>query len=278
MVRDVTEATQEQSGSATRRWLATTFGSLFAPFTVFVWAALIVFAVVAGPFGTFDAMSMSVRLVFWVIVVSVSVVLGYAVRGVTAEIVAPEDTPKFDILATLLMTLVFTPVLLAVSHIIMHLTGVAVPDWKLLLLYVFVTSGFVFGVRRLAPGFEPSPFAGEVARPVAIPEPETPRLMRRLPKSVRAPILRISAQGHHVEIVTEVGRHTLRMRISDAIDEMDPVEGYCVHRSHWVTRAAVLEVVRESAHKSHAVLTNGETIPVSRKYRPALVEAGVIPS
>ncbi|MBE0452617.1 MAG: LytTR family transcriptional regulator [Roseovarius sp.] len=112
---------------------------------------------------------------------------------------------------------------------------------------------------------------------LSAPAPERPRLARRLPEALQgADILRLSGNGHTVEVVTDQGAHTLRLRLSDAIDEMEPVAGMCTHRSHWVTLAAMTgRECREG--KVFLRLSNGERVPVSRTYAPQLEAAGVIP-
>jgi DNA-binding LytR/AlgR family response regulator len=96
-----------------------------------------------------------------------------------------------------------------------------------------------------------------------------------LPEELRGRVLYISAKDHHVEIVTETGRHVLRLRLADAIDEMEPVEGMCGHRSHWVARAAIAQVEQINAHKTQVHVINGDTLPVSRKYKVNLDKAGL---
>jgi DNA-binding LytR/AlgR family response regulator len=86
----------------------------------------------------------------------------------------------------------------------------------------------------------------------------------------------LTAKNHYVEVVTDKGSTTIRMRLADAIDEMEPVEGYCVHRSHWVARSAINAVERENAQKIFVLLSNGDRIPVSRKYRPNLEKTGLV--
>ena len=76
--------------------------------------------------------------------------------------------------------------------------------------------------------------------------------------------------------MTDRGTEKLRLRLSDAIDEMEPVEGLCTHRSHWVTRAAIAGHVRESG-KLFVTLENGDRVPVSRTYRPQLEAEGLVP-
>ena len=89
-------------------------------------------------------------------------------------------------------------------------------------------------------------------------------------------MLRLTANDHFVEIATDNGAETLRMRLVDAIDEMEPVNGYCVHRSHWVSHEAIDRIERENSHKIFVILNNNDRIPVSRKYRINLENAGWI--
>lgn len=104
------------------------------------------------------------------------------------------------------------------------------------------------------------------------------RLVRRLPEDVAGDVLSLTASNHHVDVTTTQGRATLRLRLSDAIGEMEGVEGFCIHRSHWVSQDAILEVKRLNAQKIVVVLKNGDELPVSRKYRVNLETAGLFES
>ncbi|MEM6480034.1 MAG: LytTR family DNA-binding domain-containing protein, partial [Pseudomonadota bacterium] len=90
-----------------------------------------------------------------------------------------------------------------------------------------------------------------------------PPLLSRLPLEKRAPIVRISAEDHHVCVQTHAGEHWIRMRFSDAIDAAAPTQGLQVHRSHWVARDAVRKV-RKSGKAAILRLSHGPDIPVSR--------------
>lgn len=110
--------------------------------------------------------------------------------------------------------------------------------------------------------------------------PEQPVLMeavllKRLPAEARSRILRLSAADHVVRVVTDKGETELRMRFSDAVNEMDGVEGYCTHRSHWVAVEAISGTRRE-AGRWVVELCNGDEVPVSRKYQPDLEAAGLL--
>jgi DNA-binding LytR/AlgR family response regulator len=63
------------------------------------------------------------------------------------------------------------------------------------------------------------------------------------------------------------------MRLSDAIAELDGVEGLQVHRSWWVARDAVDEVKRDGRNL-RLRLSNGVEAPVSRNRANDLKSAG----
>jgi len=252
-----------------------TFRSLLSPMTLVVWAVSIVIAAVAGPFGTFGAMGPALRLLFWVIVISASILLGYTVRAVALFLVGSDRPELFDLIAICTMTLVFTPLVWTIGLVFDWVGVIAVPAFWRVGLYVFVMTVAVFLLRRMLPGFETRGYGTFTAKQPGA-RAEEPRLLRRLSPDMRGEILRIAAQGHFVEVITEHGRETLRLRLSDAIDEMEPVDGYCTHRSHWVARLAVTGVERENTHKIFLVMKNGDRIPVSRKYRPKLESQGIV--
>ena len=260
--------------------LSENFRSALSPATGVVCGLAILIAVVAGPFGTFEAMGLGQRTVFWALIILVSVFVGYTVRALTTVLVGTEKPVLFDAVAVCLMTLVFGPTVWLISLVFDGQNGVQMPPTPLIYLYVFVVSLAVFVIRRLLPGVEERSYGflddeDGGAPALAETKPE-PRLLRRLSPDMRGAVLRLSGQDHHVEIATDQGTETLRLRLGDAISEMDPVEGYCTHRSHWVARSAVKAVERENGQKLWLVLTNGDRVSVSRKYRPALEEAGLV--
>ncbi|MEO0372729.1 MAG: LytTR family DNA-binding domain-containing protein [Pseudomonadota bacterium] len=103
-----------------------------------------------------------------------------------------------------------------------------------------------------------------------------PRLLQRLPSSRRARVLRLSAMDHMVEVVTETGTEKLRIRLSDAVREMEPMQGYMAHRSHWVAKDAVVQAEKKGADKVYLKLSNGDMIPVSRTFRTDWADAGML--
>ena len=251
--------------------------SVFSPLTAVIWLLAIVTAVVSGPFGTLESMGVSTRTVFWVLIVSVSILIGYSARFIATLLVGHEKPVLFDFVAIGFMTVVFAPIVWLIGQGVGTEGGFVMPSITMVFVYVFTMTATVFILRRLIPGIEARHYSFWNDETASAPaEDRTPRLMRRLSPENQGTILRLSAMDHHVEIATTTGVETLRLRFTDAINEMEPVDGVCAHRSHWVTREAIVDVARENAHKIFLILKNGDRVPVSRKYKPELEQAGIL--
>lgn len=244
-------------------------------FTLFVWLLCVILGAVAGPFGTLHVMDLPVRLGFWFIIVSLALVLGYGARAAAMIMVPAERVMLRDSIAILTMTAVFSPVVWGIGRGFDAAFGGAVPPFPVVAFYVFSMSIAVFMARRLTPGIEGAP-PTEAQEAVADDLRPEPRLLRRLPVEQQTDILRLTANGHYIEVVTITGEETLRMRLADAIHEMEPVPGLSTHRSHWVALHAISHAELRNAHKAFLVLINGDKVPVSRGYRRDLEERGLL--
>jgi hypothetical protein len=101
-----------------------------------------------------------------------------------------------------------------------------------------------------------------------------PPFMARLPPKLRgADIHALQAEDHYLRLHTSAGQDLILMRLSDAIAELEGVEGAQVHRSWWVARDAVLNATRGDG-RATLNLKTGAVAPVSRTYARALREAG----
>ncbi|MCL4780409.1 MAG: LytTR family transcriptional regulator [Gammaproteobacteria bacterium] len=106
--------------------------------------------------------------------------------------------------------------------------------------------------------------------------PAEPRLVQRLPANLRgADIHALEAEEHYTKIHTSKGNTLLLMRFSDAIAEMNPQPGLQVHRSFWVSQAAVERVARVDQRWVIRV-RGGLNIPVSRSYRVSVQSSGLL--
>jgi DNA-binding LytR/AlgR family response regulator len=105
---------------------------------------------------------------------------------------------------------------------------------------------------------------------------EPPKFLDRLPPKLRgAEVWAVEAEDHYLRLHTSRGQDLILMRLSDAIAELEGIEGAQVHRSWWVARGAIAEAVRSDG-RATLTLTDGAEVPVSRPYARLLRERGWI--
>ncbi|HWA63657.1 MAG TPA: LytTR family DNA-binding domain-containing protein [Caulobacteraceae bacterium] len=108
----------------------------------------------------------------------------------------------------------------------------------------------------------------------AAPDAPPAKFLARLPPKLRgAELYAVEAEDHYLRLHTSAGDDLILMRLSDAIDELEGLEGARTHRSWWVARAAVTDAERGEG-RATLTLKNGVSVPVSRGYARALREAG----
>ncbi|SFT79509.1 LytTR family DNA-binding domain-containing protein [Sedimentitalea nanhaiensis] len=231
----------------------------------------VLIAAMIGPFGTFESQSFLRRLIYWGLVGISSVLIGHGCHEIARHLVPRHRPILTDLLMSALMTVIFTPLLWALTNgVLIHPTENG-PVLARLSYHVATITIAICVARRILPGFETVGYFG-----TSVQEPTAPpRLTRRLSPEFQGPILRLAVRDHFVDVVSAAGIETIRSRFADAIDEMDTVVGHYTHRSHWVARDAIVgsEWKKE---KIFLLLTNGDLVPVSRKYRPELEEAGLL--
>ena len=111
-------------------------------------------------------------------------------------------------------------------------------------------------------------------QPGAAPAPAPVRFLARLPHRLRGAVIHaVESADHYLRVHTDQGSDLILMRLSDAIDELQGLEGAQTHRSWWVARGAVIGVSRGDG-RATLQLKGGVAAPVSRSYAPALREAG----
>jgi len=251
--------------------MADTRDGLLTPLTLSIWFSLWAIAVVAGPFGTYDTMPWPTRIPYWGLVTSIGILIGSVVRALKKTVCQRPHPAVFDLVASLLTSVALAPVIWllrgwldpALSHRDLSLVSIG--------LNTFLIVAAVFVLRRQLGAELPASYA----RQARVPKARLTRLHRRLSEWPDAEIMRLSANDHVVEVGTSQGTQTVRLRLSDAIVEMEPVKGLCTHRSHWVALSAIDRIEREGS-RVFVLLRNGARVPVSRKYRPRLEQAGLI--
>lgn len=230
-------------------------------------------ATVGAPFGTHDIGSFWTRWAYWAVVVVASGLCATLLRRGTRRLFDSDGTIWADVALVVLMTMIFSPFLWLFTQVALSATQPTLPTILDMAKYVSVVSLVVCAVRRLTLGPETDrrPNIGTANAPLA----QEPRLVRRLPSSFDGVILRLNVCDHHVKVVTTEGEFSIRLRFGDAVEEMDPVDGFCTHRSHWVAKQAVAGCERENS-KTYVRLINGDRVPVSRTYQSELEAEGVL--
>ena len=108
----------------------------------------------------------------------------------------------------------------------------------------------------------------------AAPEASRPRFLDRLPpRLLNAELYAVEAEDHYLRLHTSAGSDLLLMRLSDAMAELEGIEGAQTHRSWWVAKAAVTGA-RPAGRRYLLTLQNGVEAPVSRANVAALRQAG----
>jgi len=106
------------------------------------------------------------------------------------------------------------------------------------------------------------------------PEAPPPRFLERLPVKLRGgEIYAVEAEDHYLRLHTSKGQDLILLRLSDAVAELEGIEGAQTHRSWWVAKAAVRDAKRGDG-RATLTLKSGVEAPVSRAYAKALREAG----
>ena len=235
------------------------------PMWFFLLGLTVVVALI-GPFGTYEALSLPMRLLYWM-----PIILGaYLVVRMCHRIVNRGDQElsplRWQMLNIALFSLIFSPLLWLYN-------GVFSGRLDTLPGLVFITSN-VAGVTTAIGLLVYFVTQRPAARPAA--RERRPRLFDRLPNGTRAAIMRLSVDDHYVEVHMDDGAvHRILMRFADAVNEMDDIFGFCTHRSHWVAAAFVTHGLREK-NREYLMLGDGAKVPVSKTYRETVAEAGFL--
>lgn len=227
-----------------------------------------------GPFGTYYDMPLGQRILYWGAIMIVNWSMS-AVAFQAAAMWASANKKPLAPVVLLVAGAISFPATLAVyvANVVFRPNIVdIVPVLSLFgsVLVITLTLGCIciaISRRQLAAEPQPAPSAetGTVGTP----------LLRRLPPELRGALVRLSMNDHYVEVETAKGATLVLLRFADALEELGDADGLQVHRSHWVARTAV-EGARRDGSRMFLTLSTGQEIPVSRTYRAAVRDAGMI--
>ena len=115
-------------------------------------------------------------------------------------------------------------------------------------------------------GAVPMAAAAPIAPTQAPPAPAVPPpnpLFDQLPAELGSEIVALEMEDHYVRVHTALGSALVLMRLRDAMALIGDLEGMQVHRSWWVARAAVEDVLRDGRN-IRLKLARGLEAPVAR--------------
>ena len=221
-----------------------------------------------GAFQSGEA-PLALRLVYWIPVMIAGGLWGHLCAMGVERFVTLDKRPWLTVLAlTLTITgplsvfvwlvtgLVFFGRVYSLSVLPQLIVPVLVVTATLSAINVFLSRGRPVQTHAAAAG----------AAPARFPE--------RLPFRLRGAAIRaVQAEDHYLRIHTDQGSDLILMRLSDALAELEGLEGAQTHRSWWVARDAVRDDARGDG-RATLTLDNGLTAPVSRRYARALRAAG----
>ncbi len=224
------------------------------------------FLALIGAFGSGQA-PLPMRLIYWVGLCVAGAVVGTGVSQLIGRDGRADARPwLYGGLIAIGITLPFTVVVWLVTELMFH----GPPRPQALPVYlapVFIITTAMTGLNFLVQRRPTETHAAPVGAPA-------PRFLDRLPPRLRgARIHAVEAEDHYLRLHTSKGEDLILMRLSDAVAELEGIEGAQTHRSWWVARDAV-EDARRGDGRATLTLRGGVEAPVSRAYAKALREAG----
>ena len=224
---------------------------------------------VVGPFGSYGNGGIVMRMACWTAMLWIGTILLRLSVG-PALAYAPALGVSRYVAAAIATVLACLPLAVIVALINRELwpqytSSLRPLDW-------YAQTLFVAGVLVAASlWFEQMRSAQAVARAAKVAAPSTKAA--QFAPQLLAQTLCLQMEDHYIRVHTATGSELVLLPMRQAIEHLGKVEGLRVHRSWWVSRAAVRAVSR---HGRALVLelSNGLRVPVARNNVASLRSAG----
>ena len=208
-----------------------------------------------GPFGTYLEMNFGERFAFWTAVMAgVAFFIHIAVHTALTTPLLARLRPVLRVL--LGVAIGSAPAAGMVAFLDRAFRGANIDVGSLMTLY--------WQIGVIAAVIAPLEYLQLRATGATVPAPRS-RLHDRLDADMGDDIVSLSMQDHYVEVTTDAGRQLILMRLSDAMEELHPIQGVRLHRSHWAASRHIDRLDKDGArHVVH--LKDGRSLPVSGTY------------
>jgi len=236
-----------------------TMRQIFSPIgwdrKIFVFFAALALLVVLGPFGSYDDFGFWERVVYWT---AIMCGVGFFMHVIVTTVLWTRHLQWLNRFARVAIgtTLAGIPgaaIVIFVDQVFRE-NPVTYDGFPLLWLQVAVMGFFISIIEYIEWGGEESTVE---LQPVT-------KFHSKLSEDI-GPLVSLSMQDHYVEVTGEQGKELILMRLSDAIDDLEGLDGVRVHRSHWVAldHVVALQKVRQ---KWSVKLLDDRSLPVSSTY------------
>ncbi len=237
-----------------------------------------------GPFGSF-AEPLAYRLVSWVTFAWVGYAIYSPMSWVVDRLQAALDLPRpaLWVVGVALATIPMTAIVWSMRFLPRPVPLPTLDQALTSYFYVFLVGGGITAFFYMIesgketankdPVAPVAPVANEAAPGASVPSTSSPRLIDRLPPALGSDVIALEMEDHYVRVHTPLGSELVLMRLRDAIAELDGIEGRQVHRSWWVARGAVEDVVRDGRNVRLKLARDIEA-PVARAQVSEIRDAG----
>ncbi|RMA43925.1 LytTR family DNA-binding domain-containing protein [Rhodophyticola porphyridii] len=214
-----------------------------------------------GPFGTFDDLSLPLRVAYWV---TLSVPI-YWVGFFTTFVIACwceawNIGPRSSVFIGSLVASLPITLMIALAHGFTF-GAQPLPEMLRLLPYVSVISVSVsFLTEALAMPGNVQPAKQALAK--------EPAWLEQLPAELGRELILLQAQDHYLRAETPKGEALIRARLQEATEALGSY-GVRLHRSWWAARHAITGLAYRNGVPV-VILRDGRVLPVGRTYRRAV--------
>jgi len=248
-----------------------------AVFALSPWRGALTVAAIGGflaftdPFGATNGLPLWGALLYWISLVAIGW-YGGALISAGLDLIAPKlERLANRAIATALVAVVITGAILVVQSSLDQ----PVPSsyWpRLYTLVVGISAGVAAVAWLVERAFGGGPGTITHAPPAGSADARV-RFLDRLPAKLKGAVLyAVSSEDHYLRLHTSKGSDLILMRLTDALIELEGLEGAQTHRSWWVAKDAV-ESTKRDGDKITLVLKGGAEAPVSRPNVRPLREA-----
>lgn len=222
-------------------------------------------------FGVYETgeIPFAARVGYWTFLMGVGVVSSI----VATPLVFDKWMPRAHVAIRIIVVAAIVSVPVTICIVVIELVDGTLlpPEWWLpqygyvIAVSILMTTG-AWVVERLT--------AKPLAPPPAQPGAGAPAFLDRLPVRLRsAELYAIELEDHYLRVHTSAGQELILLRLADAVRELAGVEGLQTHRSWWVAKQGLADVVKGDG-RLVLKLKSGAEAPVSRTYAKAVKEAG----